>query len=117
MKRILRVGLMVLLTAVLGVGSAWGQWNKYTDGNGVTWKYSKIGAGATCSIVPKDGNSLSGRVDIPGAVKEGGISIKVVSIGDYAFGGCSGLTAVTIPSSVTKIGDYAFGGCSGLKSV
>ena len=39
------------------------------------------------------------------------------SIGYGAFGGCSGLTSVTIPNSVTSIGQEAFGGCSGLTSV
>ena len=34
-----------------------------------------------------------------------------------AFWGCSGLTSVTIPNSVTSIGDSAFTGCSGLTSV
>ena len=34
-----------------------------------------------------------------------------------AFGGCSGLTSVTIPNSVTSIGGHAFEGCSGLTSV
>ena len=41
---------------------------------------------------------------------------SVTSIGGYAFYNCSGLTSVTIPNSVTSIGDYAFSGCSGLSS-
>ena len=39
------------------------------------------------------------------------IPSSVTSIGYYAFKGCSGLTSLTIPSSVTKIGYYAFKGC------
>lgn len=35
----------------------------------------------------------------------------------YAFSGCSGLTSLTIPSSVTSIDDNAFSGCSGLTSI
>ena len=38
-------------------------------------------------------------------------------LGDFAFEGCSGLTSLTIPSSVTSIGNYAFVGCSGLISI
>ena len=45
------------------------------------------------------------------------IPSSVTSIGYYAFKGCSGLTSLTIPSSVTKIGYYAFKGCSGLTSL
>ena len=36
---------------------------------------------------------------------------------DRAFADCSGLTSVTIPTSVTSIGDWAFYECSGLTSV
>ena len=42
---------------------------------------------------------------------------SVTRIGDYAFKNCSGLTSLTLPSSVTRIGDYAFYNCSGLTSL
>ena len=41
----------------------------------------------------------------------------IVSIGIYAFCGCTGLTSVTIPNSVTSIGGDAFSYCTGLTSV
>ena len=41
----------------------------------------------------------------------------VTSIGDRAFEDCRGLTSVIIPNSVTSIGNEAFKDCSGLTSV
>ena len=43
--------------------------------------------------------------------------IKIISIGDSAFSGCSELTNITIPNSITTIGKYAFYNCSGLTSI
>ena len=36
----------------------------------------------------------------------------VISIGNFAFSGCSGLTSITIPNSITSIGDFAFERCN-----
>ena len=41
---------------------------------------------------------------------------SLTSIGEYAFQYCS-LTSITIPEGVTQIGEYAFSGCSNLTSV
>lgn len=41
----------------------------------------------------------------------------VISISKYAFEGCTSLTNITIPDSVTTIGEYAFWKCSSLKYV
>ena len=42
---------------------------------------------------------------------------SVVSIGDYAFYECSGLTSISIPNSVISIGNSAFRNCSDLTSI
>ena len=42
---------------------------------------------------------------------------SVTGIGAWAFYDCSSLTVITLPESLTSIGDYAFFGCTGLTSV
>ena len=65
---------------------------------GLTYEYSFIA-------------SYSGTIVIPNEVTYNYITYNVTSIGDRAFNDCTGLTSVTIPSSVTSISSYAFRGC------
>ncbi len=53
-------------------------------------------------------------------IKASGVTrahITAGTIASYAFDGCTSLTSVTIPDSVTSIGSYAFSGCDSLTSV
>ncbi len=62
-------------------------------------------------------DAYKGSVTIPETVTYNDVTYSVTSIGEWAFGGSSGLTEVVIPNSVTSIGDWAFFNCSGLKEV
>ena len=79
----------------------------------VTW------AGDTKFVDDFYGNDddYSGNVVIPESVEYEGRTYRVTSIGTYSFRNCSGLTSITIPSSVSSIGDEAFYLCSGLTTI
>ena len=69
------------------------------------------------AAVISGGEKYSGEVVIPSSITVKGKEYTVSHIWAFAFDGCSGLTSVTIPNSVTSIGNMAFQGCSGLKSI
>ena len=72
----------------------------------------------TATLLPKMKGNYSGDIIIPEKVKgNDGIEYVVTSLGDYCFSDCSGLTSITIPSSVTSLGGSCFSGCSGLTSI
>ena len=62
-------------------------------------------------------NKYKGNIIIPATVTHEGEEYSVKKIADNAFNGCSSLTSITIPNSVTTIGSGAFEWCSGLTSV
>lgn len=64
-----------------------------------------------------DNTRPTGNLVIPDSVIYQGVSYPVVSIGDFAFQQCGGLTSVTIPSTVNSIGNWSFSSCIGLDTV
>lgn len=64
----------------------------------------------TVKVIGSQSNDITSVV-IPETIEYNGERFKVTSIGESAFSGFSGLTSITIPSSVTSIGQSAFGGC------
>ena len=79
--------------------------------------YSINNKNKTASVVESIYGCYSGHISIPESIEYNGEKYDVTSIGGYAFSSCSGLTSLTIPSSVTTIGEDAFSSCSGLTSL
>ena len=81
--------------------------------DGIAYNYNNDGT----SVSVSSGSDYTGEIIIPDNVTYNSTTYSVTSIGEYAFGRCSGLTSVTIGNSVTSIGNDAFWCCSGLTSV
>ncbi len=120
MKRLLLLGVFALFLFT----TSWAYDFSATNDDGVTIYYNILSeADLTCAMTYLYNNSTSnskaysGAVSIPEAVTNSGTTYSVISIGDYAFIYCSGLTEITIPNSVTSIGYEAFSGCTGLTEV
>lgn len=62
-------------------------------------------------------NYVSGNLVIPSEAGNGQNFYKVTKIGTAAFDGCSGLTSIHIPDSITAIYCWAFQNCKDLTSV
>ena len=87
--------------------------------DGIAWAYTLIGSSP---VYAKVGGGAYGWAistntvgDIVIPLRLGGLA--VVSIGDWAFYKCVGLTGVTMPHYVSDVGHGAFVGCSGLASI
>lgn len=95
-------------------------WHYNENGEIVVWKISyseglayTLNSNGVSYSVTGIGTCTDTDVVIP-AKYEG---LPVTLIKNYAFSGCSSLTNITIPDSITSIGAYAFPSCSGLTNI
>ncbi|WP_288280791.1 leucine-rich repeat domain-containing protein [uncultured Prevotella sp.] len=62
-------------------------------------------------------NKYTGNIVIPETVTYRDKVFKIVQISSRAFAGCTSLTSVSIPQSVTSFSQFCFDGCSNLSSI
>ena len=108
--------IMLVVLMLMTTSSAMAQELKFEVIDG--FRYLLDSDTKTATLVPKTDGKYSGDIIIPEKVKgNDGVEYVVASLGASCFEGCTGLTSITIPSSVTSLGDYCFPGCSGLTSI
>ena len=108
--------VMLVVLMLMTTSSAMAQEAKFEVIDG--FRYLLDSDTKTATLVPKTDGKYSGDIIIPEKVKgNDGVEYVVASLGASCFEGCSGLTSITIPSSVTSLGDGCFQDCSGLTSI
>ena len=110
---------LFLFMLAVGAGAAIPDDRITIEVNGINYKIPLIhgfGTSYTSQATVVHG-SYSGAIVIPSEFTHGDGKYEVIGIESSAFKDCSGLTSITIPSSVTSIGSYVFDGCSNLTSI
>ena len=85
--------------------------------DGISYNLDTTNKTATVTYATTGRNKYSGSVTISSTISYRSTTYIVKNIGESAFSGCSNLTSVTIPNSVTSIDSEAFSGCRNLTSV
>ena len=108
--------VMLVVLMLMTTSSAMAQEAKFEVIDG--FRYLLDSDTKTATLLPKREGKYSGDIIIPEKVKgNDGVEYVVTSLSASCFSGCSGLTSITIPSSVTSLSESCFKGCRGLTSI
>ena len=131
--------IMLVVLMLMTASSAMAQGARFEVIDGL--RYLLDTGAKTAALMPKTDSKYSGDIVVPekvnssdgmeyvvtsfekrcfydcSGIKAITIPSSVTLLGDGCFSYCSSLTSMTIPSSVTSLGNYCFSGCSGLTSI
>lgn len=71
--------------------------------------YYSLNSDKTATVVSGT-NNYEGEFEIPESITYNDISYSVTSIERKAFYGCSNVTSITLPPTITSLGDWCFSG-------
>ena len=109
--------VMLVVMMLMMASSAMAQEAKFEVIGGLRYYLLDTGD-KTATLMPKTDSKYSGDIVVPEKVKgNDGVEYVVISLGYNCFYDCSGLTSITLPSSVSSLGDFCFQGCSSLTSI
>jgi len=80
--------------------------------NGINYRVASSTTPSVYVCRLPNGEHYSGDVVVPSSVEHEGIEYLVSGISNWAFQNCSGITSISIPSTVKEIGDGAFEKCT-----
>ena len=76
-------------------------------------KITGVDFSSNTSLISLGNYAFNGCTSLTGTV-DLSKATSLLSTGTYTFQNCTGITAVNLPSSITTIGDYAFSGCTAI---
>ncbi len=117
--------ILFTLLAFIASGNVSAQYKSWPDGNGTRWSFTIDGNNATLCDEDNDeswdcciSGTIPANLTVPSQVTYSNKNYTVTGIQQNAFKGCSTITSITIPASVTFIGDYSvFEGCTNLANI
>ena len=108
--------VMLVVLMLMTTSSAMAQEPKFEVIDG--FRYLLDSDTKTATLLSKGEGKYSGDIIMPEKVKDNdGVEYVVTSLSESCFEDCSGLTSITIPSSVTSLGERCFNDCRGLTSI